>query len=63
MNRSYLRLKNVTLSYDFPSSCFKKLYLSKLRVYVSAQNLYTWTNYDGFDPERTNDGGERGGIP
>ena len=63
MDRTYLRLKNVTLSYDFPFAMFKKLYLNKLRVYLSAQNLYTWTNYDGFDPERTNDGGERGGIP
>lgn len=63
MDRSYLRLKNVTLSYDFPATFFKKVRLNKLRLYVSAQNLYTWTNYNGFDPERTNDSGERGGIP
>lgn len=65
MDRSYLRLKNVTLSYDFPSAVFKKLMLNKLRVYVSASNIYTWTkdNYTGFDPERSNSSGERGGIP
>lgn len=63
MDRSYLRLKNVTLSYDFPASFFKKVHLNKLRLYISGQNLYTWTNYNGFDPERTNESGERGGIP
>lgn len=47
----YLRLKNVTLGYTLPASLVKKAYISNLRVYMSAQNLLTLTNYSGFDPE------------
>ena len=63
MDRSYLRLKNVVLSYDLPTFITQKVSLSNVRVYVSGSNLYTWTNYKGFDPERTRDAGSRGGIP
>jgi TonB-linked SusC/RagA family outer membrane protein len=48
---SYLRLKNVTLGYTLPKSLLGKVKLSSARVYVSAQNLYTFTNYQGIDPE------------
>ncbi|MFM9950145.1 MAG: hypothetical protein ACKV1O_19580 [Saprospiraceae bacterium] len=48
---SYLRLKNVTLGYNLPSSLLQQLRLSKLRLYVSGQNLLTFTDYSGFDPE------------
>lgn len=48
---SYLRVKNVTLSYDFERTLLKKIYLNKLQVYASAQNLLTLTKYKGFDPE------------
>lgn len=48
---SYLRLKNVTLSYDFKSDWLKKIHLSKLQIYATAQNLLTFTNYKGYDPE------------
>jgi TonB-dependent starch-binding outer membrane protein SusC len=48
---SYLRLKNLTLGYRLPSSVVNKVGLSSLRVYVSGQNLLTFTNYSGFDPE------------
>lgn len=49
---SYLRLKNVQLGYTFPRQWMKKLGVSKLRAYVSADNLFTVTKYfDGFDPE------------
>ena len=47
----YLRLKTVTLGYNLPSSLISKAGFSKARVYVSAQNLMTFTNYDGWDPE------------
>ncbi|BAV07365.1 TonB-linked outer membrane protein, SusC/RagA family [Filimonas lacunae] len=47
---SYIRLKNVSLRYDL-SSYVKKWKLSGLSVYVLAQNLFTITSYDGFDPE------------
>ena len=48
---SFLRLKNVQLGYRFPNKVLKRLHLSSLRMYISAQNLYTWTSYTGYDPE------------
>ncbi len=48
---SYLKLKTVQLGYNFSSAIIKRIKLSNLRIYVSAQNLYTWTKYQGFDPE------------
>ncbi|GAB6012710.1 SusC/RagA family TonB-linked outer membrane protein [Viscerimonas tarda] len=48
---SYLRLKNLTFGYTLPATLTKKAQLSNLRVYFSAQNLWTLTNYSGFDPE------------
>ncbi len=63
MDRSYLRLKNVILSYDLPDKIMNSLPLSRLRIYASGQNMYTWTNYKGFDPEQTRDASSRGGKP
>jgi TonB-linked SusC/RagA family outer membrane protein len=48
---SYLRLKAVQLGYTLPSALVKKLYLSNLRFYISGQNLLTFTDYNGYDPE------------
>ena len=48
---SYIRLKNVTLGYTLNEELTKKLKLSKFRFYVSGQNLFTLTEYPGFDPE------------
>ena len=48
---SFLRLNNLTLGYTLPSGLLKKVYVSKLRIYFTAYNLYTWTNYSGLDPE------------
>jgi hypothetical protein len=48
---SFLRLNTVTIGYTLPKSWLKKLNIDKLRVYGSAYNLWTWTNYTGFDPE------------
>jgi TonB-linked SusC/RagA family outer membrane protein len=48
---SYLRVKNVTLGYNFGSALTNKLHLTSLRVYVSSQNLFTFTDYTGLDPE------------
>ncbi len=47
----YLRLKNVTLAYQVPSSLLSKIRVSQLQLYVNAQNLHTWTPYTGLDPE------------
>lgn len=48
---SFLRLKTVSLGYNFSPALLKKAKISAIRVYVTAQNLYTWTNYSGYDPE------------
>lgn len=48
---SYIRLKNVILSYSIPRSIINRLKLSNVKVYVQSQNLVTWTKYSGFDPE------------
>ncbi len=48
---SYLRLKTVSLGYNLPEHVLKTLHLSKLRLTVAAQNLLTFTNYSGMDPE------------
>ncbi len=48
---SYLRIKALTLGYNFPASWLDPASISGLRVYVTGENLFTWTNYSGFDPE------------
>src|SRR6187399_339332 len=48
---SYVRLRNLQLGYAIPSSILTKAKMTQLRVYLSADNLLTFTQYDGFDPE------------
>lgn len=48
---SYLRIKNVRLSYNLPARWSNYIGIKKTQVYVSAQNLVTFTNYTGMDPE------------
>jgi len=48
---SYLRLRNVTLGYNFPDKLMERWKMSGLRIFVSGQNLLTFTKYDGYDPE------------
>jgi TonB-linked SusC/RagA family outer membrane protein len=48
---SYLRVQNITLGYKLPKNLISKVKMNNLRVYVTVQNLYTFTNYTGFDPE------------
>ena len=51
-NASFLRLKNVRLSYALPSAWFEKIgVISGVRVYVTGRNLLTFTKFSGFDPE------------
>lgn len=52
---SYLRVKAVTLGYNLPKSVTDKLKINTFRVYVRAQNLFTITKYNGWDPEVTAD--------
>jgi TonB-linked SusC/RagA family outer membrane protein len=48
---SFLRCTDITIGYTLPKKLVKKLYLSKVRAYVSAGNLFTITGYSGYDPE------------
>jgi len=48
---SYLRLKNVQIGYTLPKKITEKAFISRLRFYVTASNLFTITKYSGYDPE------------
>jgi hypothetical protein len=48
---SYVRLKTMQLGYNLNSKMIKRLKLQSCRFYVSGQNIVTWTNYTGYDPE------------
>lgn len=48
---SFLRIKTVTVGYTFPSKWMRKMKVQSLRVYLTAENLFTFTNYSGPDPE------------
>lgn len=59
---SYLKLKNVNLSYGFPETVIGRFGLSKLDAYVTGTNLITWTKYTGFDPDVNSYSGLRAGV-
>ena len=48
---SFLRINNVTLGYTFPAKSIARLKMSKLRLYVTANNVAVFTKYTGYDPE------------
>ncbi|MDR2085832.1 MAG: TonB-dependent receptor [Dysgonamonadaceae bacterium] len=48
---AYLRFKTLSMGYTVPEKYLQKLYIQKLRIYVSGQNLFTFTKYSGYDPE------------
>ncbi|MCB0651759.1 MAG: TonB-dependent receptor [Saprospiraceae bacterium] len=50
-NGSYLRIQNVRLSYTLPASFTTRYKVQRLRFYVNAQNIFTFTKYSGYDPE------------
>lgn len=55
---AYMRIKNVVLGYSLPKNVLQQLNLSKVRLYVSGQNLFTISNaYKGYDPESSVSGG------
>jgi TonB-linked SusC/RagA family outer membrane protein len=60
---SYLRLKDLTLGYTLPKTVAKKIAMDHLRIYASCKNLFTITNYTGFDPEVGMDGFDLGHYP
>lgn len=53
---SYLRIKNVSLSYNIPASIGKNKVFDFAKIYLSGQNLFTFTKYKGFDPEVSTNG-------
>lgn len=48
---SYVRIQNLTIGYKLPANVIKHVKMTNLRLYFSAQNLYTFTKYSGYDPE------------
>jgi TonB-linked SusC/RagA family outer membrane protein len=60
---SYLRIKVLTLGYNFPKTLLNRFAGQTLRVYVTSQNLLTLTKYTGFDPELGSAGLDRGIYP
>jgi TonB-linked SusC/RagA family outer membrane protein len=58
---SYLRVKDISLSYNFRNNFLKKLGVTKLQPYFTATNLITWTSYKGMDPE-VNQWGNNGAV-
>ncbi len=60
---SYVRLKNVSLGYKVPKSLLGRARLANARIYVSAENLFTWAKHKGMDPEVAIDGTANNEIP
>ena len=53
---SFIRLKTISLGYNFPRQTIQKLSLQRLRIYFTANNLFVWTPYSGLDPETSTSG-------
>ena len=52
---SYMKIKNISIGYSFPRSILDKVGMENLRIYMSGQNLFTFTKFTGLDPEFSND--------
>lgn len=52
-NASYLSLENINFGYTLPTNIVKKAYLSKVRVYLSADNIWVWSHRQGLDPRQS----------
>ncbi len=59
-NGDFIRLRQLQLGYTLPAKITKMLRMDNLRFYVSGENLLTWTNYDGIDPEFSPTAGNTG---
>jgi hypothetical protein len=55
---SFIRGQNIVLGYTFPDKIISRAAISKLRVYVSAQNFFLVSDYTGYDPEVETFGGQ-----
>jgi TonB-linked SusC/RagA family outer membrane protein len=48
---TYLKFKSLSFGYNLPSKIAESIKLKAMRVHITGQNLFTWTNYSGFDPD------------
>src|SRR5699024_5527455 len=48
---SYLRIQNISFGYNLPKHLVGRIKMSNVRLFISAQNIYTFTSYSGYDPE------------
>jgi len=48
---SFIRLQNISIAYNLPKKWLQHIFLENVKIYCNIQNLYTWTKYDGYDPE------------
>jgi hypothetical protein len=55
----FVRIKDVSLSYDLPKSLLSKIGVSKVKVFVTGRNLLTFTKWSGLDPELTDEDSQR----
>ena len=61
-NGSYARIKTITLGYSVPRSIVSRANVQNVRAYVTGVNLFTFTNYSGYDPEASTNTDALGGI-
>ena len=54
-NGSYMKIKNITVGYTLPKNLLNHFRIDRLRIYLTGQNLFTFTNFTGLDPEFAND--------
>lgn len=59
-NGSYFKIKQIQLGYTLPKSLLKKVFINNMRIYASLEDFFTFTSYDGFDPEVTGVGNSLG---
>ncbi|GAB1452175.1 TonB-dependent receptor [Draconibacterium sp.] len=57
-DRSFVRLQDVNIAYNFNSAMLEKIHLKGLRFFVSGKNLYTWSKWTGYDPENSSSIGD-----
>jgi len=57
-SRSFIRLKNIQLGYSLPRNWLSRVSISRFRIYFSADNLVTFTKWQGIDPEKDSDGSD-----
>ena len=50
-NGDYTRVKLIQLGYSLPNNLIRKIGATRVRFYVTGENLFTWTSYTGYDPE------------